>query len=157
MKLKNFFLMFLLYTLTLTSFASAQNISLTIEGECHEFNVTLKAVNLEEGCYDVKIEALSPESNSEIFDPRKGWKSSFYYVDDGYCGGEKTFRIRTDSDQDLNFVAKLRRGQKTISSGYYEVKQNCPEEREMDVEYFFLVSLISILMILIGITIYVKK
>lgn len=145
----------LLFLMIISNLVSAQNISLAITGECHNFNVTLSETGLEEGCYDVKIEALSPGGSSEIFDPREGWKSSFYYIDKGYCLGRETYRIRTNSNEDLNIKVKLRKDSKTWSSDYYRLKQNCPQEQERP-EYFFLIVLLSILIILIGITAYVK-
>ena len=153
MRLKIFLPLFFL--IIISNIVSAQNISFAIDGECHEFNISLSSSGLEEGCYDIKIEALSPSGDSETYNPREGWKSSFFYIEKGYCGGVEHYKVRTTSNDDLEFRVKLRKNSTILSSDYYKLKQNCPKNYQ-NPEQFFLVVFLSILLILIGITAYVK-
>lgn len=141
---------------------SIQDIRLEINGICKEYNVTLTATGIDEACYDVKIDLTSPDGIAgSIFDPREGWKSSFYYIGSAFCTNEtisKTFKMRTDSASDiLNFQAKFRFGSSDVwSSGYYEFRQSCPAEQTYDTSKLVLAALVVILILLMAVTFYVK-
>ena len=137
----------------LSSISLAQNITLDIQGTCKDYNVTITADGFEEACYDVKIEAMSPTGSSSIYDPREGWKSSFYYISEAFCNETGTFQIRADDSDTLHFLAKLRLGGNVWQSSYYEVQQECPQTDEL---FIFAVVLIVILVLLAVITWYVK-
>ena len=66
-------------------------------------------------------------------------------------------QIRADTNApELNFLGKLQLNSKTWESGYYNITQNCPEQPRLDNEVLLLASLLTILVILAGITLYVK-
>ena len=139
---------------------SAQEMAVGVYGTCHDFNVRISTRNFEPGCYDVKIDVDTPSGKGEVYDPNKGWKSSYYYINGDYCvegNATKTYKIRTNSDEDFKVLVKLRLNTTTLISDYYNIHQNCPGEKEMPPEYFFLVVLLTILIILIGVVVYVKN
>jgi len=152
-----FFLALLLFSQGLVA---GQNVSLEIQGQCMGYNVTVKTQGLGEGCYDVKIDVTTPAGRvGEIFDPRQGWKSSFFFVNEGLCiGGQNTstFQVRAGTTQDLNFAGSLRFGSKTWDTGFYEIKQNCPITAGQDYQAFWIAALLAILVLVAGITLYVK-
>ncbi|MCX6818957.1 MAG: hypothetical protein NT129_03060 [Candidatus Aenigmarchaeota archaeon] len=156
------FLSFLIIFSILSSTVFAQEISLDIQGTCKEYNVTLTATGID-GCYDVKIELTSPDSiTGSIFDPREGWKSSFFFIDEALCinaTASKTFAMRTDSTSaTINFEAKLRpvsEAEVAWESGYYIFKQKCPPVAD-DTMFVILVALIVVLVLLAAVTLYVK-
>lgn len=139
----------------------AQELTMDVEGSCIYYNVRIKAEGFERGCYDVKIDAKSPAGRiGEVYDPREGWKSSFYYIKDGFCiTGERTykdFKFMAKTHNDFSFVAGLKMGSRTWISEYYDVKQNCPQQTEIP-EYFFLGALLAVMIMLAGLVLYVKK
>jgi len=145
--------------LVLLPLVSAQDMSVGVYGNCHEFDVRISTRGFEPGCYDVKIDVDTPSGKGEVYNPESGWKSSYYYINGDYCVQEntsKTYKIRTDSDEDFKILVKLRLNTTTLFSDYYNIHQNCPGEKEMPPEYFFLVVLLTILIILIGVVVYVK-
>lgn len=113
-------------------------IKLDIEGNCTEFNVTFIASNFSPGCYDIKIDVNSPTGRvGRIYDPRKGWKSSFFYIKDYFCiesqnnssRHNETFKLKAESEnQSLSFKGKLRQGSSSWESDFYTIDQNCPEK-----------------------------
>jgi len=131
--------------------AKAQEIEFEVTGTCIEYEVKVKA-NVSK-CYDVKIDLKAPEGG-EVYDPKEGWKSANYYIINGLCEPEKTFRVRVNTRKDFLLGVNLRRGSKVLKSEYVEVKQSCPE---LELSIFFLVSLIIILILLIGLALYVKS
>lgn len=135
-----------------------QPIELNIEGSCRDFNVSVE--NLYPGCYDLKVDITNLNGRvGEIFDPRVGWKSSFFYVKELCIEGE-SIKLQTrayTNDRILNFKAFFRSGSTEWESEYYEIIQDCPgglEEENM--EMFFVPVLIAIMIILVGIVLYVK-
>lgn len=141
--------------------ALAQELTMDVEGSCIYYNVRVNAEGFERGCYDVKIDAKSPAGRiGEVYDPREGWKSSFYYIKDGFCiTGERTykdFKFMAKTHNDFSFVANLKMGSRTWNSEYYDVKQNCPQQTEIP-EYFLLGALVAVLVMLAGLALYVKK
>jgi len=140
---------------------------LGIEGTCHEFNVTVSVDMFDYGCYDVKVDVFSPQEGrvGEIYDPVQGWKSSMYYIYDGLCidaeTSNGTFKVRADTDaEELNFMARLRDtccGMPTWDSGYYNITQQCDSAPEgVGNESMLLVLLLVVLILLGGITFYVR-
>jgi len=150
---KSWTLAFVLFLIVFSSISFAQNITLQITGTCKEYNVTITATGFEEACYDVKIEAVSTKASSSIYDPREGWKSSFYYIDEALCNNTGSFQIRADDSETLHFLAKLRLDNNVWQSSYYEVQQSCPETDEL---FIFAVVLVVILILLVLVTFYVK-
>jgi len=152
----------LLILLIFSSIAFAQEISLDIQGTCKEYNITLFTSGID-GCYDVKIELTSPDDiTGSIFDPREGWKSSFFFIKEALCTNEsasKAFAMRTDSTSaTINFEAKLRPVSETEvawESGYYIFNQKCPITVD-DTAFVFLVALIIVLVLLFAIALYIK-
>jgi|GEM_PF-4431431 len=146
--------------LLLIPVALAQELTLEVNGSCIDYNVKLIAEDFEKGCYDVKIDVKTPEGRvGEIYDPNEGWKSSYYYIKDGFCNQEsyyKNFELKVGTKKDFSFVASLKSSSRVWTSDYYEVKQNCPKE-SLEPENFFLAVLIVVLILLAGITFYVKK
>ena len=138
----------------------AQDITLEIEGSCADYNVTVIATGFEESCYDLKIDITTIEGRvGEIFDPWQGWKSSYFYIKEGFCVGtedeirSESYKVRTDSKEKLNFLAKLKHDSKVWDTTYYEVEQDC---LKADDDSLFLVSLIVILILSSLIMFYVK-
>jgi hypothetical protein len=120
--------------LVLLPVVGGEGLSLDIQGECKEYNVTLFLLGFMEGCYDVKIDVTTPAGRvGEIFDPREGWKSSFFYVKGDFCIEElgitnRTYKLRIVSNSGvLNFAASARSGSRSWSTGYYPVTQDCPQ------------------------------
>ena len=156
----------LLLALLFVPLASAQQINLDINGVCREFNVTGIYTNLEKGCYDVKIDVTTKDGRvGEIFDPRLGWKSSFYYINENFCTEANLvnvhkYRMKADTDYGLlNFIVTLRNstGEQTWNSGYIEYTQDCRNyQEEIDFNIFLLAVFVVVLLIIAGITAYVK-
>ncbi len=146
---------FLLFMFVFSSVALAQNIKLDIDGSCKEYNVTLTASDISAGCYDAKIDMTTPSGRiGRIFDPREGWKSSIYFVNEALCvnttEANRTFQLVTESTyENVNFAAKLRFGSNTWQSSYYEIKQDCPGSPEGNLYLFFAVSAIVALVLLL--------
>lgn len=148
--------------------AISQNLTMNIQGECMDYNVTVFLEGFGTGCYDVKIDATTPAGRvGEIYDPREGWKSSFYYVNEGLCIQEdpsqsnlthnKTFLLRIlSSSPQVSFKGTVRHGSVTWGTGYQDVVQDCPPSSPMIMtdQQFFLSVLTVILVILAGLVIY---
>ncbi len=139
----------------------AQNISLDIQGNCIEYNVTLVAAGLEEGCYDVKIDVTTQRGRGEIFDPRQGWKSSFYYINEILClenttETSRTFQLRAPLGDEVNFMAKLKSVSGTWESSYYTVEEKCPSTLLDEISTAVIAALAVILILLSAVTFYVR-
>jgi hypothetical protein len=139
-----------------------QNILLDITGVCKEYNVTVTISDFEIGCYDVKVDITTPAGRvGKIFDHREGWKSSIYYVNEGFCVEEanqsvsKMFQLQAEtSSSELNFKGSIRHGSKIWTTGYYEVSNKCSQiEPQDDIVVLFIV-IISIEIFLLGFVIY---
>lgn len=143
----------------------AKDFTLEIEGKCMDYNITVSG-RLEEGCYDVKIDVTTPAGRvGEIFDLREGWKSSFFYVKEAFCIGKEeanktvneTFHVRANTPSGtLHFAGKLKSGSETLESGFYELEQDCPELPVREDGFAIVVTLVVIVILLAGITLYVK-
>ncbi|MFH1445249.1 MAG: hypothetical protein ABIF08_02080 [Nanoarchaeota archaeon] len=140
-----------------------------IEGNCMDYNVSATALadegrvsQLEEGCYDIKVDITTPNGRvGEIYDPKEGWKSSYYYVNE-ICisaGDEITVQTRASQDPVLNFKVTLKSGSSQWESKYQEVVQDCPSAwfDETPIEYFLLPVLLSAVIMFAVIVLYVKK
>ena len=157
-------LLFLLLFLFFMPLAQAQSekITMDVKGSCVDYNVTLKAEGFENGCYDVKIDVKTAGVGraGEIYDPMEGWKSSFYYIKDGFCVNKekdrKDFMVRAKTYRDFSLVASLKMNSRTWASDYYDVKQKCPQQTKRP-EYFFLGALVAVLFLVAGLALYVKK
>jgi len=137
----------------------AGDVKLEIQGSC--VNYTATVVNLSAGCYDIKVDATSVNGRiGEIFDPREGWKSSFFFVNN-ICieGGNVKFLLRTSEDETLNFRATVKSNATSseMQSSYVAVEQHCPVKQPEPIEYFLIVVLLSIVIVFAGIVLYVKK
>lgn len=146
--------------------ASAQELSFETEGKCQEFNVTVHTYDFEPGNYDVKVDVNSDGGRvGEIYDPVGGWQSTMYYVngalevkeENGRTYGNATVDISADSRNNLTMFARLRQNDRTWTSEKREVTQNCPERENIESEKFILISLVAVLLILVGVTIYKKR
>ncbi|MBU0899053.1 MAG: hypothetical protein KKB03_00405 [Nanoarchaeota archaeon] len=140
---------------------SAQSdLLLDIEGDCVYYNVTVS--DLEEACYNIKIDVTNENGRvGEVYDPREGWKSSYYYVNE-VCvasGGEIKVHVRASEDSILNFRGTLKSGSSEWQSEYYEIVQNCPKTsaENYPIEYFLLPVLLSTVVVFAVIVLYVKK
>ncbi|MFH1977884.1 MAG: hypothetical protein ABIJ92_00995 [Candidatus Aenigmatarchaeota archaeon] len=142
--------------------AHIEQLSSTIEGDCREYNVTVVPHGFTENCYDVKIDVTSTRGRvGEIFDSREGWKSSFFYVSNDLCISdsevfEKTYQVRADDSEILNFKTTIRFGEKLWSTEYYEITQGCPELVEGDDKEFWISTGIVLIVLLASIVYYVK-
>ncbi len=142
------------------------SIMLDINGICKEFNVTVTVDMFDYGYYDVKIDVTNPELGrvGEIYDPVQGWKSSNYYISDGLHVTEDvnsaTFHVRANTDEEqLNFLCRLRETTspwKTWDSEYYNINQSCTTFSGWGNELTLLLSLLVVLILLAGITLYLK-
>lgn len=140
------------------------DITLSFEGNCREYNVTLVAENFEKGRYDVKVGIISEgggRSSGRVYDPKQGWKSSYYYVDEVLRtenGSESvTLKVQTDTAENVTMVGKLRKDGRTWKSGEYKISQDCPEPEQMTRPLFLLIVLIAVLVLLVGVTYYRKR
>lgn len=180
MKTVIFPVVFLILFSVLIPSATAENITLDIRGECREYNVTLTAEGFESACYDAKIDMTTSAGRvGRIYDPREGWKSSFFYVEDDFCIEEstanqtnlttetnltsktsKTYKLKADtSSPTIYFRASLRHASSKWDSSFIEFGQSCPEQPSgpsLPMEYFFLAVLVVILIILAGIALHKK-
>ncbi len=151
---------FLLLAFLLLLPTARAEIILETEGNCVDYNVSVMAEGIEDGCYDVKIDSAGGRVG-KIYDPEKGWKSTFYYVEDGFCvkNGtcEKEFMLRAETYRDFSLVATLRSGSGKISSESCEVEQKCASLDLASLEYFFLFALVSVMLLVILLALYVKK
>lgn len=143
----------------------SEEASMLVVGTCREYNATVSLEGFEAGCYDVKVDVTTPAGRvGRIFDPREGWKSSFFYVRGDLCVEDaaqnvsKTYRLSAEtSSGNLNFRGTVRYGEKTWEAGVQEKVQDCPEAFPGDEgPAFWLVVLSSMLVILIGLAIHKK-
>ena len=141
--------------------AFAQTASLGIEGTCREFNVTVSLHDFSEGCYDVKVDVTTPSGRvGRVFDPREGWKSSVYYVNNGLCigngqSGSGTFQLLADTrSTGLNFRGTVRQGSRTWDTDYHNIINACPIEHEADGVAVIFVSIICIELFILGFVIW---
>lgn len=142
----------------------AENIELEIEGNCTNYNATVIARGFKQGCYDTKVDVTSPQGRVGFtYNPRKGWKSSFYYIEDYLCFDpnqtkeRKEVKIKVNTKRNISFKGKLRKNQETWESDYYDIEQNCPKQKPThEAGIVIIISLIALWIILIGITIYHK-
>lgn len=138
----------------------AASVSLQIDGYCRDYNVTLTGQGLEATCYDVKIDVTSSSGRAgEILDPREGWKSTFFYIDQDFCMQEnqslsRTYQIRTGMPEILNFEGILRSEEKFWSTDFIQIAQDCKGHDQL--QLLLLTLVIVVLVMLIGIVVYVK-
>jgi hypothetical protein len=145
--------------------AVSQNISMSIQGKCKEYEVTLVLENFEIACYDVKIDVTTPAGRvGEIYDPRQGWKSSFFYIREDFCVEvanetlNKTYHVRANTiSPKLYFAGLVRHGSSTWETGFQEVTQECPEIPKGQIDpIFWLVVLVVMVVILAGLVAHAK-
>lgn len=105
-----------------------------VKGTCGEFTITLHGN--ETGCWGVKIDA-----DGRVFDG--GWKSSFYYIEDGYCDGFGEIKFRSPERETMALI-KLRQNNTMIEKGL-DLAQDCDESREI------LVTVVVILLFVLAI------
>lgn len=156
---------FLFMVLVLMPFAQAQEgqIGVITDGSCVDYEVTLTLDDYENGYYDVKIDIFTPEGSriGEIYDPIKGWKSSYYYVEDAIkIQGDKnyeTFKIRANTHKDFTIQISIRKDSSIWKSGYHEIKQDCPEIELIQPPLFLMAVMITVLILVAGIALYIRK
>lgn len=155
LKIKEF--LFIFVVLLVLPVAIAEPVDLEIEGRCRHYNVTIK--NLSPGCYDVKIDITNQNGRvGEIFDPKVGWKSSFFYAKEICTENEITVETRVlTGDRILYFKGFLKSGSMEWESKYYTITQSCPVKKFVMDDFMFLsIVLVVILLLLIGVVLYVK-
>lgn len=158
-----FIFAFLLVFFPALPVVQAQQIALLTEGTCVEYNVTIRLDDFEDGRYDVKIDAFNRDGRrvGEIYDPLKGWKSSYFYVTEAVLvDGENNygnFQIRVDTHDDFTIVISAKSQSKTWTSDPYEVVQNCPETEMAQPPLFFLGLMMVVLLLVVAVTLYTKK
>ncbi len=127
--------------------AAAQEItSVQSTGMCQDFEVTVTAANLTEGCWDVKLDIpgeINAGSESE-----EDWTSTFYYKDRALCSPETdsaTLELRLDSRASVvSGTAKLRLDNKVIEKDF-EIQQSCPPPAEPLPDFLILVIVFGII------------
>lgn len=156
-----YLLIFFIFLFLIPS-ALAQTVSLDVEGKCREFNVTVTLSSFEDACYDIKIDVTTSDGRvGEIFDPRQGWKSSFYYINEDLCvennESSKTYVLRADTDNPiLNFAGFARLGSRDWVLGYSTVSQDCSTVEDLGFSALLLGAAVVILVLLAGVTAYIK-
>ena len=146
---------------------AGQEVSLDISGDCQEYSVTLSASGLDNGCYDAKIDITSPSGRvGEMYDPQKGWKSSFFYVEGDLCiqdgpneTATKTYQMKAKTNTPtIYFEATVKNATtgRTWSSPLYDVMQDCPQPPDPLGPVFWLAALLAMVLILGGVVVYVK-
>lgn len=152
------FIVFLALSLLLMPSVISESLSLEIGGKCGEYNVTIDILGFVPACYDVKVDVTTSEGRvGEIFDPREGWKSSFFYIKEGIClhseNDSRTYTLRTgDTEEVLNFRGYLRNDSKTWETGFYEIRQDCPGGIPEGADYgFWIAVLVTVMVIMAGI------
>lgn len=148
----------------LTATAAAQNVSMDISGTCLDYDVTVYMEDFAPECYDVKIDVTNTAGRvGEIFDPREGWKSTMYYVDEDFCvsGGQlqgTTYKVRVDTNEkDLSFKASVRHRNKVVSSEYYDFEQDCLVIQESNYFWLIVVVVALVLVLALVMTVHVKR
>ncbi len=115
--------------------ADNQTISTDFQGDCQDYIVTVSAEGFESGCYDVKVDLFDYGMRvGEVYDQKKGWKSSMYYVNEILCVPEEnqtTLKVKANSDKNLTGEVKLRRGSKVWEQEVTLI-QDCPEAEPVD-------------------------
>jgi hypothetical protein len=143
--------------------AQAQQIALLTDGTCEEYNVTIRLNDFEDGHYDIKIDALNSDGRrvGEIYDPLKGWKSSYFYVTDAmFVQGEDNygnFNIRADTHKNFNITISAKSQSTVWTSDSYEVKQDCPETEITEPPFFFLGLMVAVLLLVVAVALHTKK
>lgn len=141
----------------------------TIMDFCKTYYVELNIFSSDISCYDVKIDITTPEGGriGEIFDPREGWKSSYYYVDDDFCiknnesNETHTYKLRADTEESLIYfqfsIRKNTSSEILWESNYFDIEPECIDtEQYPDDNLFWLGGLIALVVILAGVVLYVK-
>ena len=140
----------------------SQSIALDITGICRDYNVTMITRDFDPGCYDVKIEITTSDGRiGKIFDPRAGWKSSIYYIDQAFCienenqilNSEYQLIAETSSKQ-LYFRGSIRRGSKIWTTEYYEIENKCSQYDPIDNMVVLFIAILSIEIIILGLVLY---
>jgi len=114
-----------IFLCTLLAPAAAQEITgVTVEGNCGEFAVTVRAAALGDGCWDAKIDA----PGTVLHEDEDLWRSSFFYVDKAICppSGQTTLRFRPDSKAgNVTATARLRGAE--VLARDFTITQGCPK------------------------------
>lgn len=151
------------FLLALLPLAQAQQIALLTDGTCVDHNVTIRLNDFEDGLYDVKIDALNSDGKrvGEIYDPLKGWKSSYFYVTDAMrVEGEDNygnFRIRAETRGDFTVVISAKSGSTVWTSDPHTVKQDCPDTEMAEPPFFFLGVMVGVLFLVAAVALYTKR
>lgn len=148
----------LIIFLLFAGLASAHTITLEKGDFCRSGNFTITAEGFDEGCYDVKVEmTVGGTLYGKVFDEKEGWQSSFYYANSICIPSKNSTEIKIITDDENNFtaVAKLRSGNKIFSSAPQEIHQNCAKQE--DEGWALVASGITIVIVLFGLTAYIKR
>ena len=141
----------------------SESVSLDIVGVCREYNVTVNLEDFESACYDVKVDVTTAVGRiGRIYDPKEGWKSSFFYLDEGICvengNASGVFRVMADTNSPvINFKGSVRADSKTWESDFFERVQDCPQVFPEESLVFWLAVLVPIAVILAGIVWHAKS
>lgn len=133
---------------------AAADIPLRIDGTCREFTAAVTAPA--DGCFDIKVDVTTAQGRGQVYDPRAGWKSSVFFVEEQCVneGQELAVYLRAaPGNETLYFKASLRLGNQEWESGFVEVRPTCPVE---GVELFLLPVLVAVLLLLVGVAVYQK-
>ncbi|MBN1896144.1 MAG: hypothetical protein JW789_00265 [Candidatus Aenigmarchaeota archaeon] len=122
-------------------------IAVEAEGSCRDFDVTVTAANLTEGCWDVKLDI--PGQINTGSESNEDWSSTFYYKDKAICypeTDEVTLQLKLDSrDTTVMGTAKLRFDSRIIEKDF-SIQQSCPPPAEpLSGEWSIIVSIVVIL------------
>jgi len=176
-----FALLFSVSCLLLPTLAFAQSqvrdkVTLNITGNCSNYQAFLSAHKLPPQCYDVKVDVTSPGGRvGEVYDPRSGWQSSFFYVKDHICPASEqsntsvsfntSVKLRVPhSARDISFRGKLRPSTEsgpTYETRPHDLTQNCPQQsptsQELLPEEITIVSLLVMIVLLAGLAYYRRR
>ncbi len=96
---------------------------ISANGTCRDFTVTVKAADLGESCWDVKLDVPG-----DVITEGKA-RSSFYYVEKAICypddSAEMIVRLET-SEPEIDATAKLRQGSRVLERDF-RITQSCPQ------------------------------
>lgn len=129
--------------------ASAQEITgVDAVGTCTDFEVTVTAANLTDGCWDVKLDIPGRIDMSDGAG-EGDWKSTFYYKDQAMCHPDTdsaVLSLKLDSKEGLvRGTAKIMLNSK-VREKDFAITQSCPPEPQpLSGEWALFVAFVVIL------------
>jgi hypothetical protein len=133
----------ILFLMVAPMLAGSQEIaSVTAEGRCMDFEVSISASGLGPGCWDVKLDVPG-----KVFDPvSEEWKSSFFYLENYVCYPDTAAVVKVTLDTPATPIAssvKLRQNNTVIEKDF-TIVQECP--RPLPDVWFILAVILIILL-----------